>query len=71
MNTALHELHDERQLGKALRKNQNGWQTKLTAMEEQYNKLKESKEKEETDLKEQLRDLMFYIEAQNVMYTIY
>ncbi|CAH0548973.1 unnamed protein product [Brassicogethes aeneus] len=63
----LTDLNEERQLGKALKNNQQQWQAKLSNVEEKFKQLKESKEKELFDLKEQVRDLMFYIDAQNAI----
>ncbi|KAF7268061.1 BRCA1-associated protein [Rhynchophorus ferrugineus] len=67
LSTTLHELNEERQLGKALRNNQQQWQTKLNNLEEKFDELKTSKDKEINDLKEQVRDLMFFINAQQVI----
>ncbi|KAJ8933764.1 hypothetical protein NQ314_013797 [Rhamnusium bicolor] len=67
LTTTLSDLNEERQLGKALRNNQQQWQTKLTKLEEKFNELKESKEKEIADLKEQVRDLMFFIDAKQII----
>lgn len=66
LTATLSDLNEERQLGKALRNNQQQWQTKLAKLEEKFNELKQTKEKEISDLKEQVRDLMFFIEAQRV-----
>ncbi|KAK4878245.1 hypothetical protein RN001_010751 [Aquatica leii] len=66
LTTMLTELNEEKQLGKALRDNQHQWQTKVTQLEESYSSLKDSKEKEVSELREQVRDLMFYIDAQQV-----
>lgn len=57
---------EERQLGKALRKNQEKFQQKITDLDQKYNE----KEKEIVELKEQLRDLMFYIDAKQVVLVI-
>lgn len=54
---------EERQLGKALRKNQEKFQQKISELEGKYSE----KEKEISELKEQLRDLMFYIDAKQVI----
>lgn len=62
----MSELNEEKQLGKALRGNQQQWQAKVTKTEEKYTELKSDKDQEIADLKEQLRDLMFYIDAQQV-----
>lgn len=61
------ELSEERQLGKALRNNQSQWQSKLNTTEEKLKQLKLTKEAEVADLKDQLHDLMFYINAQSVI----
>lgn len=63
LSATITELNDERQLGKALRNNQQQWQVKVSKLEEKL----ETKDKEVTDLQEQLRDLMFYIDAQSVI----
>ncbi|XP_018562105.1 BRCA1-associated protein isoform X2 [Anoplophora glabripennis] len=63
----LNDLNEERQLGKALRNNQQQWQAKITNLEEKFNELKRNKEKEVSELKEQVRDLMFFIDAQRVI----
>jgi len=58
------ELNEEKQLNKSLRQNQEEWQLKLKKAEIEVNVIKEVKDKEIEDLKEQVRDLMFYLEAQ-------
>ncbi|XP_023012305.2 BRCA1-associated protein [Leptinotarsa decemlineata] len=67
LTTTLNDLNEERQLGKALRNNQQQWQSKITKLEEKYNELKAHKEGEIRELKEQVRDLMFFIDAQRVI----
>lgn len=71
MTSTLNDLNEERQLGKALRNNQQQWQTKITNLEEKFNELKSHKETEIADLKEQVRDLMFFIDAQRVSIYLY
>lgn len=61
MTTVLNELSEEKQFGKTLHENQSSWQTKFSALEKKCSE----KEVEVTELKEQVRDLMFYLEAQN------
>lgn len=61
MTTILKELSEEKQFGKTLQSNQSSWQTKFSALEKKCTE----KEQEITELKEQVRDLMFYLEAQN------
>eukprot|EP00092_Neocalanus_flemingeri_P012762 GFUD01013752.1.p1 GENE.GFUD01013752.1~~GFUD01013752.1.p1 ORF type:complete len:614 (-),score=212.76 GFUD01013752.1:76-1917(-) len=58
------ELEEEKQLNKSLRQNQEEWQTRLKRAEIEINVIKEVKDKEIGELKEQVRDLMFYLEAQ-------
>lgn len=67
MTATLNELNEERQLGKALRNNQQQWQSKVAKLEEKLSELITTKDKEILDLKEQIRDLMFYIDAQRVI----
>lgn len=67
LTSALQELGEEKQLGKALRYNQQQWQNKINKYEEKYNELKANSEKEIKELKENLRDVMFHIEAQQVI----
>lgn len=52
---------------KALRSNQSGWQSKCSQLEEKFEKYQNEKEKQISDLKDEIRDLMFYMEAQNVL----
>jgi len=59
------ELTEEKQLNKSLRENQDDWQHKLKRTEIELNVTKEMKDKEISDLKEQVRDLMFFLEAKD------
>lgn len=61
------ELIEERELNKALQSNQSGWETKCAAVEEKFQKYQREKEEQIADLKDQIRDLMFYMQAQNVV----
>lgn len=54
-------------MSKALQSNQTSWQSKYTQLETNYRKLQIEKEVEITELKDQIRDLMFYMEAQNTI----
>lgn len=67
LTVTLNDLNEERQLGKALRQNQQQWQSKMTRLEENFKELKTLKEKEIGELKEQVRDLMFFIDAKQVI----
>uniref|UniRef100_A0A1B6F5P3 BRCA1-associated protein n=1 Tax=Cuerna arida TaxID=1464854 RepID=A0A1B6F5P3_9HEMI len=58
------ELAEERQMSKALQDNQFAWQKKYTELEEKFSNYKIEKDKEISELKEQLRDIMFYFEAE-------
>ena len=57
------ELTEEKQLNRSLTDNQEEWQVKLKKTEIELNVTKELKEKEITDLRDQVRDLMFFLEA--------
>lgn len=50
---------------KALQLNQTSWQTKYKTLQDELSELKTTKETEIVDLKEQIRDLMFFLDAQN------
>lgn len=67
ITTLIKDLADERQMSKALQSNQTSWQSKYTQMETNYRKFQIEKEGEITELKDQIRDLMFYMEAQNTI----
>ncbi|CAK8695836.1 unnamed protein product [Clavelina lepadiformis] len=59
MGGVLRELQSEQELNKALTRNQEDWKAKVVEMENCCKK----QEDEIKDLKDQLRDVMFYIEA--------
>ncbi|XP_011134904.1 BRCA1-associated protein isoform X2 [Harpegnathos saltator] len=59
------ELTEEEELRKALQLNQTSWQMKYKTLENELSELKTAKETEIADLKEQVRDLMFFLDAQN------
>lgn len=52
---------------KALQSNQTGWETKCSQLDEKFKKYQTEKEAEILELKDEIRDLMFYMEAQNVV----
>ena len=60
-----HELTEEREMNKCLRKNQAEWQKKLSGVEEKLSATRQQKDQEIAELKEELRDLMFFVEAQS------
>lgn len=61
------DLADEREMINALRSNQSAWKTKCATVEEKFNKYQAEKEAQIGELKDEIRDLMFYMEAQNVV----
>lgn len=63
LSITLSELNDERQMGTALRSNQNEWQQRFAKLEAKHVQHRKEKEQEIADLKEQIRDLMFFIDA--------
>jgi BRCA1-associated protein len=63
LTIVLKDLSEEKQFSKTLQLNQSSWQTKYSDLEKLY----QEKEKEVVDLKDQVRDLMFYMEAQNTI----
>lgn len=63
LTTVLRDLAEEQQFGKNLQLNYVSWQTKYSDLEKLY----KDKEQEVVELKEQVRDLMFYMEAQNTI----
>ena len=65
LNKLSTELTEEKQLNKSLRDNQDDWQTKLKRTEIELSVTKQVKDKEITDLKEQVRDLMFFLESRD------
>lgn len=58
------ELTEEIDLRKALQINQTSWQAKYKKLQDELSELKTAKEAEIADLKEQIRDLMFFLDAQ-------
>ncbi|XP_013412070.1 BRCA1-associated protein [Lingula anatina] len=58
------ELQEEKEMNKCLRENQQTWQEKFKKLQVNVDKEAEKKNMEIADLKEQLRDVMFYLEAQ-------
>ncbi|XP_036326213.1 BRCA1-associated protein isoform X2 [Rhagoletis pomonella] len=59
------QLAEESEFSKTLQSNHSSWQTKYAALEKQYKDYKEAREAELNDVKEQLRDIMFYMQAQS------
>lgn len=63
----IKDLSDERQICKALQTNQSSWLTKYNELESKFQLYKDAKDSEIAELKEEIRDLMFYMEAQNTI----
>merc|ERR1719350_559132 len=61
----VNELKEEKQMNENLLHNQIAWQKKFSDMEKNMEQMRLEKDKEITDLKEQIRDVMFYLEAQS------
>ncbi len=59
------DLEVEKELNKCLTSNQEVYQSKLTSLEENVKKLNKDKDAEIDELKQQLRDIMFYLDAQS------
>lgn len=65
LNTITKELVEEKQLGKALQSNLSSWEQKYNTLDKVYKTVREQKDSEIIELKEQIRDLMFYMDTQN------
>ncbi|GBM16630.1 BRCA1-associated protein [Araneus ventricosus] len=65
VNRIAAELKDEKEINKCLRQNQALWQQKLSIADKALKEVREMKEKEITELQEQVRDLMFYFDAKD------
>ncbi|XP_033194470.1 BRCA1-associated protein isoform X1 [Bombus vancouverensis nearcticus] len=59
------ELTEEKELRKALELNQASWQDKYKMLQDEMTEYQKTKQTEITNLKEQVQDLMFYLDAQN------
>ncbi|XP_048728991.2 BRCA1-associated protein-like [Ostrea edulis] len=64
LTSALKDLQEEKQMNKCLLENQQVWQKKVTVLESQVHDLSQNKEQEIQELRDQLRDVMFYMGAQ-------
>ncbi|XP_046386167.1 BRCA1-associated protein [Ischnura elegans] len=65
LNAIQTELQEEKQMSKGMQHNQSIWHEKFISLEKKFEEQQKEKEKEIQSLKEQLRDIMFYLEAQN------
>ena len=61
------ELNEEKQMNESLRANQKEWQKKMLDLEKRLQVTTDVKDKQIADLQEQMRDLMFYLEAQSTV----
>jgi BRCA1-associated protein len=61
----LHDVQEEKQLNQCLRENQQLWQNKLQEVEQKLTLVEQTKDKEVAELKDQVRDLMFFLETQS------
>lgn len=52
---------------KALRSNQREWEAKCATVEKKFSEYRTEKEEQICSLKDEIRDLMFYMEAQNAV----
>jgi BRCA1-associated protein len=59
------QLTEEKELRQALQLNQTSWQIKHNQLQVEMDDYKKKKEVETGDLREQIRDLMFFLEARN------
>ncbi|TRY74564.1 hypothetical protein TCAL_09740, partial [Tigriopus californicus] len=68
MNSKFQKLHlelqEEKQMNESLRRNQGEYQKRVDRFENQLLDVKTAKDAEVKELQEQMRDLMFYMEAQ-------
>jgi len=64
LGSVLRDLQEEKALNTNLRENQSLWQEKVDDLETRLRNVEVEKARETQDLKEQLRDVMFYLEGQ-------
>lgn len=64
-NKLQSELNEEKELNKCLASNQEIYQSKLVTLEDKLKKSDQEKAAEIEDLQSQLRDVMFYLDAQS------
>jgi len=64
LNKTSRQLEEEKHMNKSLCQNQNDWQTKVAKSQKEMEAKEAKKDKEIKELQEQVRDLMFYMEAQ-------
>ncbi|CAI9715616.1 BRCA1-associated protein-like [Octopus vulgaris] len=64
LSKVMRELQEERAMNKSLQENQSVWQEKVAKLETRVKEINETKTQEIQELQEQLRDMMFHLEAQ-------
>lgn len=64
LTKVMRDLQEERAMNKSLLENQSVWQQQITELEKKVKEMNEQKDKELEELREQLRDMMFHLEAQ-------
>jgi BRCA1-associated protein len=62
---ATTDVKEEKEFNKCLEKDTKGWKEQIAKLESEYNEYKIAKEAEISDLKEQLRDVMFFLESKS------
>ncbi|XP_071480880.1 BRCA1-associated protein-like [Diadema antillarum] len=67
LGKVLGQLSEELEMNKCLRANQSVWQEKVISLETKLEEESKQKSAEISDLKDQLRDVMFFIEAQETL----
>ncbi|XP_015786948.1 BRCA1-associated protein [Tetranychus urticae] len=65
LSKVLHDVQEEKEMNKCLAQNQDLWSQKLKQTEQDLKTAIEKKDTEIQELKEQVRDLMFFFEASN------
>ncbi|CAB3369077.1 Hypothetical predicted protein [Cloeon dipterum] len=63
--SAKSELQQEVSMSQSMQQNQSAWEQKFGDLEKKFNNYQSEKEKELADVREQLRDVMFFFEAKN------
>jgi len=64
LNKTSRQLEEEKHMNKSLCQNQSEWQTKVEKSQKEMEVAQAKKDREIQELQEQVRDLMFYVEAQ-------
>ena len=64
LTKALNELKEEKEVNKCLAEDKRKWEEMVSKSKRQHEEYVQSTSNEISDLKEQLRDIMFFLEAQ-------